>query len=156
MSVISYNALRVDGLKEVLKDLSIVCKTLEIDFFIVGAVARNIWYASHGENAWGTKDIDSICKYYPQLESALIFDEYYELFDEDNEYQDIAMIVLGKEIDKIIKENVQLKKRIIVILDRAIDSKSAFLNHMIDDVYTETLEMKASILHNIKTGIMSK
>ena len=42
MSGISYEALRVDGLKGVLKDIRAACRALKIDFFIVGAVARNI------------------------------------------------------------------------------------------------------------------
>ena len=99
------------------------------------------------------RDIDSICKYYPELEADLIYGEYYELFDGDKEYNDVAMMVLGKEINKIIKDSAHLKNRIIAILDRAIDPRSAFLRHMIDDVYTETQEMKTRLLQNIKMGL---
>lgn len=55
---ISYDALPVDGLREVLIQVSEACVQHNIDFFIVGANARNIWYASHSENPSGTKDID--------------------------------------------------------------------------------------------------
>jgi predicted nucleotidyltransferase len=58
MLKINYDELAVEGLKDVLINISSTCKELEIDFFIVGAIARNIWLASHGENPTGTKDID--------------------------------------------------------------------------------------------------
>lgn len=58
MSKQIYDALSVDGLKDILHQVSETCKELEIDFFIVGAIARNIWYVSNNEKARGTKDID--------------------------------------------------------------------------------------------------
>lgn len=58
MSKINYDALAIDGLKEVFIQISETCKELEIEFFIVGAIARNIWYVSKDENSRGTKDID--------------------------------------------------------------------------------------------------
>jgi len=58
MSNLSYDALAVAGLKNVLEQVGGACRELEIDCFIVGAIARNIWYASHGEGVRGTQDID--------------------------------------------------------------------------------------------------
>ncbi len=54
----SYDALAVNGLREVLIQVSEACNQHDIDFFTVGAIARNIWYASNNENPSGTKDID--------------------------------------------------------------------------------------------------
>ncbi|MEM6377875.1 MAG: hypothetical protein AAF705_06665 [Bacteroidota bacterium] len=34
------------------------CTALDIDFFIVGALARNIWYVRHDAPAQGTQDVD--------------------------------------------------------------------------------------------------
>lgn len=51
MSKINYNALAIDGLKEVFIQISKTCKELKIDFFIIGAIARNIWYVSNNENS---------------------------------------------------------------------------------------------------------
>ena len=58
MSKISYEALSIEGLKDVFLQISEMCKELGIDFFIVGAIARNIWYVSNDQNPKGTKDID--------------------------------------------------------------------------------------------------
>jgi len=58
MSKISYSDLAVEGLKEVFLQISETCKVLDIDFFIVGAIARNIWYIKNNKNPTGTKDID--------------------------------------------------------------------------------------------------
>ncbi len=58
MSKINYDALVVEGLKDVLLQVSNTCKKLDINFFIIGAIARNIWYVSNNEEPYGTKDID--------------------------------------------------------------------------------------------------
>ena len=58
MSKINYNALAVDGLKEVFLQVSESCRELNIEFIIVGAIARNIWYVHNDMKARGTKDID--------------------------------------------------------------------------------------------------
>jgi predicted nucleotidyltransferase len=57
-SRISYDALQVEGLKEVLAQVSNACDELNIHFFIVGAIARNVWFAAHDEQPGGTRDID--------------------------------------------------------------------------------------------------
>ena len=58
MSKLLYNALQTPSLKEVINDLRKVCKKLEIDFFAIGALARNIWYLSNEKEARGTRDVD--------------------------------------------------------------------------------------------------
>lgn len=58
MSQLLYNALQTPSLKEVINDLRKVCKKLDIDFFGIGALARNIWYVANQENPRGTRDID--------------------------------------------------------------------------------------------------
>jgi len=54
---------------------------------------------------------------------------------------------------EIIKSNVNLKTRIIQILDNAIEGKSDILEHMIRDRMTETLDEMAELLVLIKRGI---
>ncbi|WP_338789934.1 hypothetical protein [Bernardetia sp. MNP-M8] len=58
MSKLLYNALQVPSLKEVVNDLREVCEKLEIDFFGIGALARNIWYLDNEKEARGTGDVD--------------------------------------------------------------------------------------------------
>lgn len=55
---ISYDALKAPGLKDILEQVSRTCNAIGVDFFMVGAVARNVWFASHEKFPRGTKDID--------------------------------------------------------------------------------------------------
>jgi len=80
--MISYNVLEIEGLKEVLETIGTACNYLEIDFFLVGAVARNIWYANSNLELRGTKDIDfgvyvPDVKTYEQLKLFLIENHQY-------------------------------------------------------------------------------
>ncbi|AFM03561.1 hypothetical protein Fleli_1123 [Bernardetia litoralis DSM 6794] len=58
MSKLLYNALQVPSLREVINDLREVCEKLEIDFFGIGALARNVWYLDNEKEARGTRDVD--------------------------------------------------------------------------------------------------
>ncbi len=51
-------SLAINGLQTVLDEVQDCCTALDIDFFIVGALARNIWYVKHDAPAQGTKDVD--------------------------------------------------------------------------------------------------
>ncbi len=67
MSEILYSALKNVHIKEILADLQKASSELEIDFFGVGALARNVWYVEDGEPARGTKDLD-FAVYVPSVE----------------------------------------------------------------------------------------
>lgn len=58
MSKLLYKALKAPYLKEVLNDINEVCNKLNIHFFGVGALARNVWYIQNDGHSRGTKDID--------------------------------------------------------------------------------------------------
>jgi predicted nucleotidyltransferase len=45
-------------LEEVLKSVDTCCKLLEVDFYILGALARDVWYEQGSIAAIGTKDVD--------------------------------------------------------------------------------------------------
>lgn len=272
-SKISYDALQVEGLKEVLAQVSSACDELGIHFFIVGAIARNVWFAVHDEKPTGTKDIDfavfipgkeeylklkeklrsaynyhnssenaycmltpegkpvdllpfgeieedgqvmiqgkglsrislegfqevyhfglrqvrlgnekytvcnipsvlilkliafddrperrikdikdinSICKNYPLLEQEYIWSNHFDLYDEDRSHDEVAMIVLGREIRKITKANDHLHQRLIRILNDAMEGRSRLMDHMIDDSQKETIEQKHTTLRNILEGM---
>lgn len=99
-------------------------------------------------------DITRICKYYPDLETDLIWENHNELYVDDLSHDEVGMIVLGREMNNIISENDELKSRIIQILDKAINRKSAILELMITNNLTETLDEKAIILTRIKQGLI--
>jgi predicted nucleotidyltransferase len=77
MSKILYKALGTTSLKEVVNDVKAVAGELQVDFFGVGALARNVWYIEHDENPRGTKDVDfavyvSNSETYQELKNILI------------------------------------------------------------------------------------
>jgi len=272
MSKISYNALAVEGLKEIFLQVSKTCIELDIGFFIVGAIARNIWYVTNDKNPAGTKDIDfgiyvpnekkynqlrqtlieqcnyvvssenafclitqdgkqidllpfgeiekegqvmiegkgltnihldgfkevyrfgvieteigeekykscsipgivilkliayndrpdnrikdvidinSICKHYPSIESEFIWHNHFDLYDNELEHQEVGIIVLGREMKKLMAGNKMLEERLIKIMDQAINEKSPFLSLMIDNSETETIENKKKIIRHLKMG----
>lgn len=99
--MISYNALKVEGLREVLETVATACNSLDIDFFIVGAVARNIWYIDSNTELRGTKDIDfgvyvRDAKTYSQLKNQLI-DKFQYKQEQENAFCLISPN--GKAID---------------------------------------------------------
>ncbi|MCD4693034.1 MAG: hypothetical protein K8R79_08980 [Calditrichales bacterium] len=101
------------------------------------------------------KNINEICLNYPNIESEYIWRKYFYLYTDELSHQDVAMQVLGMEIKKIINTNRKLKKRILHILDKAINQHSKLIIHMIENSEKETIEMKSQILQNIKIGIIS-
>jgi predicted nucleotidyltransferase len=58
MSKIFYKALGNTHLKEIINDLQTAATELSIDFFAVGALARNYWYVSNDKRPRGTQDFD--------------------------------------------------------------------------------------------------
>ena len=274
MSKISYDALAIEGLKEVFIQISETCKELEIEFFIVGAIARNIWYVSKDENSRGTKDIDfgvyisdvkkynelrstlkqkynyiestenafslitqdnkqidllpfgeiekdgqviiegkglttinldgfkevfefgaqeikigeeaykscsipgmmilkliayddrpnnrlkdivdvnSICQYYPSLESDFIWANHFDLYGGNLEHEEVGVIVLGREMKKLVSDNKALENRLVHIMDKAINEESALLTIMIQNSERETIAMKKNIIEKLKIGFI--
>jgi predicted nucleotidyltransferase len=58
----NWNNAIAGELREVLETLQNTFDNLQIDFFIIGAVARDIWYAESGRTSRRTKDIDFPCR----------------------------------------------------------------------------------------------
>jgi len=269
----TYDALAVDGLKKPLTEISLACKRLAINFFIVGAIARNIWLATHDKSPSGTRDIDfgvfvpdvstynqlrkvlvedfkytqstvnafclftpegmqidllpfgeieengefaiegvglrsvnldgfkevfergaidvkigreifrtcsipgivilkmiayddrpgrrgkdvedidAICKHYPILEDENIWSNHSDLYDGGLDHFEIGMMVLGREMSRIISGHKQLYNRVVDILTRAIHLKSGFIPLMVKDPEKETINQKSLLLRNILTGL---
>ena len=55
---INFEALRQEGLKPLFEALERGFKLLGIDFYLVGAIARDTWFANKGIAPLGTKDVD--------------------------------------------------------------------------------------------------
>lgn len=89
-SKINLDDIRDSRLKEILLVVDQCCLNLGIDFYILGALARDVWFTKHGIAASGTKDVDfavllsEVDQFY-QLKEKLITDYKYTP-GKDNEY----------------------------------------------------------------------
>ncbi|MBI2269279.1 MAG: nucleotidyl transferase AbiEii/AbiGii toxin family protein [Bacteroidetes bacterium] len=55
---INIEQLRQEGLKELFEALERAFNALKIDFYLVGAIARDTWFVHNGMRPSGTKDVD--------------------------------------------------------------------------------------------------
>ena len=55
---INFKQLRQENLKEVFASFERALQVLDIDFYLIGAIARDTWFAQKGIRALGTKDVD--------------------------------------------------------------------------------------------------
>lgn len=107
-------------------------------------------------------DINSILKHYFDLQSDFIFENHADLF-QNTELQEkaiqlpeIAAIVIGREIKKIIHSNEKLLQRITGIIQRFIEAKekSSFIRIMLA-ADQSTVEDKCNLLRRLLEGMTS-
>ena len=55
---ISFKQLRQENLKETFASLERALTAINIDFYLIGAIARDAWFVQKGVRALGTKDVD--------------------------------------------------------------------------------------------------
>lgn len=68
------------------------------------------------------------------------------------EHEEVGVIVLGREMKKLVSTNKDLVKRITKILEEAIGQENPVLSLMIQDSENETIEDKKNILEKLKLG----
>ncbi len=113
---ISFKALRQEGAKDVFASLNRALKVLEIDFYLIGALARDTWFAQKGIRALGTKDIDfavlvSDESKYQSLRHFLIKEEE---FTESSSNEYVLFNKQGKQIDLLPFGAVEIEGKKIV------------------------------------------
>lgn len=69
-----------------------------------------------------------------------------------NEHDEIGVIVLGREMKKLISNSSDLEKRIINIIDKAIDQESLVVSLMIQNSEDEAIADKKNIIKKLKLG----
>lgn len=105
-------------------------------------------------------DINSILQHYFDLQSEFIFENHNDLFTneelmaEETALSEVASIVIGREIKKIIAANDTLHKRIENILVTFLNEKenSEFIRSMITNE-KETIEKKLKLIMRLLDGI---
>jgi len=113
---ISFKALRQEGARDVFASLNRALEALEIDFYLIGALARDTWFAQKGIRALGTKDIDfavlvSDESQYQKLRHFLIQEED---FTESSSNEYVLFNRQGHQIDLLPFGAVEIKGKKIV------------------------------------------
>ena len=116
---INFKQLRQEGLKETFAAFERAMQALQVDFYLIGALARDTWFAQKGIRALGTKDIDlaifvSDTGKYEELKQFLVKEEgftpssgnEYVLFDKKGQQIDLLPFGLIEiEGKKIVDSN---------------------------------------------------
>jgi predicted nucleotidyltransferase len=155
---IGLTSIKLDGFKEVFERGTInvqigedIYKSCSIPGILI---LKMIAYDDRpGRRGKDVEDFDAICQHYPTLEDDKIWMNHSDLYDGDLEHFDVGMIVLGREISRMISENDKLRRRVVEILNKAIRLKSNFTPIMIKDSERETVAHKRQILQNILRGL---
>lgn len=103
------------------------------------------------------RDIANIIEHFFELQVDLIYNNHADLFsneDDDQTLQEIAAIVIGREIKAICASNQPLQKRVNRILKTHIDLKedSLFVRNMVAET-DATVEQSVKLLQNVLSPI---
>lgn len=74
---INFKQIQQEGFSELFASLNRAFESIGIDFYIVGAVARDAWFAQKGLKASGTRDVDLVI-YIPKKEKFPALKNYLE------------------------------------------------------------------------------
>lgn len=89
------------------------------------------------------------------LQADLIYESHADLFGgEELELEEIAAIVIGREMKKIVAVNKELSKRLSTILGGLLSTKenSPFVRNMVSES-GRTVEEVLNLMTNLQTGL---
>jgi predicted nucleotidyltransferase len=104
------------------------------------------------------RDIANVMTHYFDLQADLIYEEHNDLFaEEERTLEEIAAIVIGREVKKIAVGNTSLLTRLKTILSREIDRKegSSFVREMTAEL-DSTIVQTTALLGNLLSGLEGK
>jgi len=101
------------------------------------------------------RDIINIMLHFFDLQADLIYESHADLFGgEEMELEEIATIVIGREMKKIVATNEDLSKRITGILEGLLSTKenSPFIRNMVSES-GRTVEEVLNLMTRLQTGL---
>ncbi|MGQ0828461.1 MAG: nucleotidyl transferase AbiEii/AbiGii toxin family protein [Bacteroidota bacterium] len=113
---INFESLRQEGLKPLFKALERGFNALEIDFYLVGAIARDTWFAHHGVRPLGTKDVD-FAVYIPSKEKYEKLRKYLcekEGFQTSSQNQFVIFSPEGLEVDLLPFGEIEVEGKVMM------------------------------------------
>jgi hypothetical protein len=99
------------------------------------------------------RDIINILTHYFDWQAEMIYGHHADLFgDDEGSLSEVSAIVIGREMKKIVADNLNLYERLIDILTRQIELKenSAFIRNMVNEDNSnveEIIGLLKSLLH---------
>jgi len=99
------------------------------------------------------RDIASIIMNYPDIEKELIWEEYIDSYDVELGLEQNGLIVLGKEMKKIIEPNNELHQRLIGIIEGAQSLDSPIADLMRRDIVKDERDTQIAKLNLILKGL---
>jgi predicted nucleotidyltransferase len=113
---INFESLRQEGLKPLFEALERGFKALNIDFYLVGAIARDTWFAHHGIIPLGTKDVDfAVC--IPSKENYEKLRQYLcnqEGFGSSKQNQFVLFSPQGLQVDLLPFGEIEVEGKVMI------------------------------------------
>lgn len=113
---INFESLRQEGLKPLFEALERAFKALNIDFYLVGAIARDTWFAHHGIIPLGTKDVDfAVC--IPSKENYEKLRQYLcnqEGFGSSKQNQFVLFSPQGLQVDLLPFGEIEVEGKVMI------------------------------------------
>lgn len=113
---INFDALRQDGLKPLFEALERGFKSLGIDFYLVGAIARDTWFAHKGISPLGTKDVD-FAIYIPSKEDYEKLKKYLsdkEGFNTSTQNEFVVFSPEGLQVDLLPFGEIEVEGKVML------------------------------------------
>jgi predicted nucleotidyltransferase len=99
-------------------------------------------------------DIGEIMYHYFYMHDEFIYENYASLFDEHNNLNQLAAVVIGKEIKKVLGTNKLLLKKIIDIIEADIaKNEHAILSVTLAKQFENTIDENTTLLSKMLAGL---
>jgi predicted nucleotidyltransferase len=102
------------------------------------------------------RDVINILTHYFDLQAEMIYEHHADLFGEDEgSLSEVSTIVIGREMKRIVADNLNLYERLIGILTRQIELKenSAFIRNMVNET-NSNMEEIIGLLKSLLNGFI--
>jgi predicted nucleotidyltransferase len=113
---INFEALRQEGLKPLFEALERGFNLLGIDFYLVGAIARDTWFAHKGIEPLGTKDVD-FAVFIPSKEDYEKLKKYLsekEGFSTSTQNQFVVFSPQGLQVDLLPFGEIEVEGKVMI------------------------------------------
>lgn len=151
---INFKQLRQENLKEVFASFERALQVLDIDFYLIGAIARDTWFAQKGIRALGTKDVDfAVMVSNPEIFSEL--KQYLvskEAFTESSTNAYALFDKKGFQIDLLPFGSLEIEGRKIIDMEGLVRTDISGFK----EVYEEaTLDVSFDNKYNFKVSTLA-